>query len=227
MVGMRAGRRVMRGLFVAIGVAGASLLGGCGSSAAGGPSAPAATAGSDVLGGLVRTPTPVVRLAAVPDIAGRSFSFTAGSGAVQLFYFGYLSCPDVCPTTMADLKVALAGLGPAADRVQVAMMSVDPGRDTAENLRSYLDHFLPDARGLLPEDEVTLRTVADAFGASYSVETVDGVIEVAHSGFVYAVDERGRLLVQWPFGTPAADMTRDLTTLLARIDTGAAAEEAR
>ncbi|MEZ5260421.1 MAG: hypothetical protein R2755_01270 [Acidimicrobiales bacterium] len=58
-----------------------------------------------------------------------------------------------------------------------------------------------------------LQVVADEFGATYAVETVDGVVEVSHSAFVYVLDEQGRLLVQWPFGTPAGDMAADLRQL--------------
>jgi len=186
----------------------AVLAGACGSGA---PAVPAAADGA--LNGLVRTPVPTVSLEPVADIAGAPFTFRAEPGRMQLLYFGYLSCPDVCPTTLADLRVATDELGPLADRVDVAMITIDPVRDTAENLRAYLDHFLPRARGLVL-GEPGLRTVADAFGAVYAVEQVDGEPQVSHSAFVYVVDDAGRLLVQWPFGTPAADLRNDLVTLL-------------
>lgn len=171
------------------------------------------------LSGLVRVPTPTIVLDPVQDIDGAPFSFAADPGHLQLLYFGYLSCPDVCPTTLADLKVATEELGDAADRVDVAMVTIDPTRDEPANLRSYLDHFLPHATGLRLVEDTELRAVADAFGATYGIELVNGEPQVSHSAFVYVLDDAGRLLQQWPFGTPAEDMTADLHLLLEAEET--------
>ena len=133
-------------------------------------------------------------------------------------YFGYTSCPDVCPTTMADLRVAVESLGADAERVEVAMATIDPDRDSGEALTSYVQTFVEDGHALRTADDDLLRSATDAFGADYSVtEAEDGEIEVTHTGSVYVVDDAGRMLVQWPFGTSAGDIENDLRTLLARV----------
>ena len=94
------------------------------------------------------------------DTTGASYDFKAvTAGRPTLLFFGYTNCPDVCPTTMADVAVALRGLDPAlAVQVQVVYVTTDPGFDTPEVLGEYLDRFdadLPTAFvGLTGEQEV-------------------------------------------------------------------------
>lgn len=149
------------------------------------------------------------------------FTMRAADGELLLVYFGYTSCPDVCPTTLSDVKGALAELGPDADAVTLAMTTVDPQRDTAEVLDGYLDHFLDRYHVLRTTDPDELAAAEEVFGASSSVTTNDdGVIEVSHTGTLYAVDDQGTLLVEWPFGTPRDALVADLRILL--DDLGAA-----
>jgi len=77
------------------------------------------------------------------DTSGAAYDFTAATGGTPtLLFFGYTNCPDVCPTTMADIAVALRGLDPApAARVQVVFVTTDPARDTPAVLGEYLDRF--------------------------------------------------------------------------------------
>jgi protein SCO1/2 len=132
-----------------------------------------------------------------------------------IVYFGYTSCPDVCPTTMAGLRTVLQDLGDDADRVQVAMATVDPTRDTDEVITGYVQGFIPGGHALRTTDDAALRAVADVFGAFYQVTSADdGTEEVVHSGSVYAVDDQGRLRVTWTFGTPPADIANDIEILL-------------
>ncbi len=169
------------------------------------------------LAGLVRDPAPMVAGVSLPDVTqgGAPLAFKAPPGELLLVYFGYLSCPDVCPTTMGDIKLALARLGDDAAKVSVAMATVDPARDTPENLTAYVRTFVPDGHALRTTDPAALRTAADPLGVSYEVRTtVEGRVEVDHSAFVYIVDDEGRLLLQWPFGVKSLDMARDLQTLL-------------
>jgi len=174
----------------------------------------------DDLSGIRRTPLPTVSGTTLPDASdgGIDFDFQAASGDVLLVYFGYTACPDVCPTTLADLRVALEDLGSDAEKVEVAMVTVDPDRDTGEVLTRYVQSFVDGAHALRTDDPDRLAAAADAFGASYAVTTDDdGTVEVIHSAFVYAVDDQGRLQVTWPFGTTVDDIRSDLQILVASL----------
>jgi len=170
------------------------------------------------LRGFVLDPAPQVGGLALPDVAagGDELSLIAPPGQLLLVYFGYTACPDICPTTLSDLAVALRRLGARSDRVQVAMVTVDPERDTGDVLSGYLGHFLTArSHALRTEDPARLRTVADGFGAKYEVrKSADGEVEVGHSALVYAVDDAGTVRVAWPFGTSPRSVTKDLKVLL-------------
>jgi protein SCO1/2 len=166
--------------------------------------------------GIVRQPAPDVGSISLPDASTNGqFAAKAHADEVLVVYFGFTSCPDVCPTTLADLRFALQDMGDDADRVDVAMVTVDPGRDDGERLTAYVQSFVDDAHALRTDDPEQLQAAADAFGVSYEVTTTDeGDIEVAHSAFLYAVDSNGHIRLQWPFGTSADDLKNDLEYLL-------------
>jgi protein SCO1/2 len=85
-------------------------------------------------------------------------------------------------------------------------------------LTGYVQTFVPDAHALVTTDDERLRAAADAFGASYGVEVDDdGEPEVFHTGFLYAVDDDGKLVLTWPFGMPAADFEHDIGLLLDQV----------
>lgn len=182
----------------------------------------AACGGDDApteLAGIRRTPLPDVTGAAMPDVTrdDAPFDFVADDGELLVVYFGYTHCPDVCPTTLADLRSALRKIEPEqAERVSLAFATVDPERDTADIISGYVQSFLDDASALRTTDPDLLAAAADPFGAVYDVTTNDaGDIEVVHSAFTYVVDDQGRLVVTWPFGIPADDMANDLSVLFA------------
>lgn len=169
------------------------------------------------LAGYVREPLPAVGGLALPDESrgGEAFPMQAEPGEILVVYFGYTSCPDICPASMADVRTALGELGDLADRVAVAMVTVDPDRDTPEVLTGYVQSFVPGAHALRTDDDAALRSVADTFGVFYEVSTADdGTIDVAHTASLFAVDDQGRLRVTWTFGTPDEDVSADLRILL-------------
>jgi protein SCO1/2 len=171
------------------------------------------------LSGFIRTPAPEVSTVSLPDVSsgGDEFRFSAPSGGILLVYFGYTSCPDVCPTTLADVRKALGELGSDADRVSLAMATVDPVRDTDQVLTSYVQTFVPGSHALRTEDDDALRAAASVFGADYDVSSVGGDVEVVHTGSLYAVDDTGVLRVTWPFGTRWEDLAADLELLLGSV----------
>jgi protein SCO1/2 len=186
----------------------------------------AAACGDDgdeaALRGIERLPIPDVSEPTLPDATadGADFSFVADDGEILLVYFGYTSCPDVCPTTLADVRTALRELPEDdAERVDLAMVTIDPAVDTGELLTGYVQTFVPDAHALVTTDDDRLRAAADTFGADYGVATDDdGEPEVFHTGFLYGVDDEGRLVVTWSFGTPPDDYVNDLGILLDRSE---------
>ena len=189
----------------------AVLVAGCGAD----PS-------EETLSGFERSPTPTVNGASLPAASGggEPFNFEAATDdGLLLVYFGYTNCPDVCPTTLFDLRAALDSLPSSqSGRIGTAMITIDPERDTDDVLTRYVRSFLPDAAALRTSVDPDLRLVADAFGADYGVTTAtDGTVEVVHTGSLYAVNGSGELLVTWPFGVRSGDIARDLDILLHRV----------
>lgn len=142
----------------------------------------------------------------------------AEDDGLLVVYFGYTNCPDICPTTMSDVSVALADLPPEqAERVRVAMVTVDPERDTPEVLSEYLGWFFDRPLPLQAADTAALDAAADAFGVRYEVaEHAPGETsyEVSHSAVTYVVDDTGTVRVEWPFGFDTELMADDLASLL-------------
>lgn len=211
------------------------LLAGCGSGDGGGGATGAAdttvtvtdsavgTASGDLtvspdrtLAGIVRDPAPVVDDTVLPSLSnpGEDAVFRAAPGGLEAIYFGYTNCPDVCPTTMSDWAVSLRRLpADVAAKVETLMVTVDPERDN-DILTGYVRSFVPDGQAAGTTDADVLAAAAEPFGASYDVTTnAEGDIEVAHSGFLYLVDDQGRLVVSWPFGTDSKEMAADVLQL--------------
>jgi protein SCO1/2 len=170
------------------------------------------------LGGWVREPLPEVGSVELPDVGneGVPLAMRAPVDGLLLVYFGFASCPDVCPTTLADVGEALELLGDDAGNVEVAFVTVDPDRDAPDTLEDYVGFFVGDAgHALRTEDPAVLRAAADRFGAAYEHGVDDsGRIEVSHTAHLYAVDPAGRLLVTWPFGVEPGVLAADLAVLL-------------
>lgn len=211
-------------------VAAACALGACalGTTACGDPGSESSTPTTEAaLSGVVRTPTPNVATISLPNVSdgGRPMPLVAPPDGLLLVYFGYTSCPDVCPTTLADLKAALKAVGPDAERVQVAMATIDPKRDTAEVLDGYVKSFFPTAKALRADDEEQLTKATDALGVSYDTDYSNPEDpKVAHSGYLYAIDQAGDLRVQWAFGTVSKDLAADIELLLASPDSAQSAK---
>ncbi|SNQ48215.1 conserved exported hypothetical protein [Frankia canadensis] len=163
---------------------------------------------------------PPVRLPAITltDTAGRPWTLPAATdGRLTLLFFGYTSCPDICPTTVADLAAALSLLTPAQRaRVHVVVATTDPIRDTGPVLRHWLDQFDSSFVGLTgPADAIT--RLAGAAGVTFSTPTTaaDGGIIVPHSSQVTAIGPDGVARVGYQAGTDVADYAHDLPLLLA------------
>jgi protein SCO1/2 len=140
------------------------------------------------------------------DHAGRPRADADFRGRWLLIYFGYTYCPDVCPTDLQQIGLAIDRLGPAGEAVQPLFITVDPERDTAKHLADYVPLFHARLIGLTGSDE-QIRRVARAYKvyfAKYPIGGPDYVVD--HSSFIYLVDPAGRYVGFFPPGTPADRM---------------------
>ena len=125
------------------------------------------------------------------DQNGRIVDTVALKGRPYAIFFGFTHCPEICPTTMADMAALMARLGPEAKDFRIYFVSVDPERDTPEVLRSYLASFEPNVVGLTgTPDEIA--KVAKEFRAYYRKVPLDGGdYTMDHSAFVYLMGKDG------------------------------------
>jgi protein SCO1 len=151
---------------------------------------------------------------ALTDHTGKTRTLADFRGKVVVVFFGYTRCPDVCPTTLADLKIARERLGEDGKRVQVLFVTVDPERDTQQLLASYVPAFDPSFLGLYGDAAATVR-VAKEFKVFYQKvpgKTPDSYT-VDHTSGSYVFDPQGRLrLLVRPGNVP--NLVADLRTLL-------------
>jgi protein SCO1/2 len=159
------------------------------------------------------------------DQAGTAFPLRAEPGGLLLVYFGYLSCPDICPVTMGDTAAAFELLGDDAERVQIAFSTVDLERDTGADIVEYMTHFFTPEQihALRADDESQLQGVTYEFGAQWTIEPHEpgSFYGVAHSGSTYAVDEQGDVVWAWPFGTTGEELAASIRALLAETSPAA------
>ena len=153
--------------------------------------------------------------------ANRDTTVTAKDylGKVLLLYFGYTNCPDVCPTTLSRFKNIVSTLGPLAKPVRVLFVTVDPKRDTLEQMKSYTNYFGPEFIGLRgTQDELHALTKSYRVTYGYDKPDAHGNYEVSHSSGVYVFDTTGkaRLLIRPTDSIAAID--HDLRKLLSESE---------
>ena len=149
----------------------------------------------------------------LPDTAGRVRRLEDFRGKAVVLFFGFTHCPDVCPTTLADIAGALKALGPDAERVQVLFVSVDPERDTPELLDKYVRAF--DARIVaLRGDLAATQRTAKEFKIYFEKRKQGDSYTVDHSAQSYVLDPQGRLRLLVRHDRLAQDLPDDLRTLL-------------
>lgn len=126
-----------------------------------------------------------------PD--GEAIDARSLRGKAVLVFFGFTHCPKVCPTTLTQLSVVMKKLGQRAEKLQILLVSVDPGRDTPEVMKRYTASFGPWLLGLTGSEEA-LATLRQAYGVYAAMESSDskGAYNVMHSTAVFAFDSQGR-----------------------------------
>jgi len=139
-------------------------------------------------------------------------------GKVVLLYFGYTSCPDICPTSLASISSALNKLpSDKQNRAQVIFVSVDPERDSLEKLNNYTRYFHKNILGVTGSKE-EVDKVVHAYSASYKKVESDSAMGylVDHSASIYVIDPRGKLVKMLPHGSDPEKIAQTVQTLLNR-----------
>jgi protein SCO1 len=152
----------------------------------------------------------------LPDTSGKTRTLPDYKGKVVVLFFGYTHCPDVCPTTLAELTQALLKLGDDAKRVQVLMVTVDPARDTAPILSQYVAAFNPTFIALRPADETQLVKITKDFRVYYAKapgKTADDYT-MDHTAASYVFDPDGKLRLFARDGQGVDPWVHDLKLLL-------------
>jgi protein SCO1 len=148
------------------------------------------------------------------DHTGKARTLADFRGKAVVMFFGYTHCPDVCPTTLAELKVVKEQLGEDGKRLQVLFVTVDPERDTRELLANYVPAFDPSFLGLYGDTAATAQ-VAKEFKVFYQKAPgkTPGSYTVDHTAGSYVFDPQGRLRLFVRFGN-VPNLVADLRTLL-------------
>jgi protein SCO1/2 len=147
---------------------------------------------------------------------GKTVNLSDYRGKIVLVYFGYTFCPDVCPATLGAVTQALKQLGAKADKVQLIMVSVDPGRDTPDKLAEYVTHFNPTFIGGTNTPEEIAR-IASLYGVFYEISgqtTSNGDYLIDHTATLMAIDRDGFLKIVFPFGVTSDELADDLKYML-------------
>jgi len=136
-------------------------------------------------------------------------------GKVILLFFGYTSCPDVCPTTLAELNLALNQISEKADQIEVVFVSVDPDRDSPQVVQSYVSRFNPAFIGLSGSID-QLNPIWQEYGI-YREVVDDGSAagpDINHTARITVMDKQGHLRLSYAYDTPLEDIVHDLNLIL-------------
>ncbi len=171
---------------------------------------------SPSLHGSVIDPALAAPALVLPGTDGQTFDISQNRGKVVLIFFGYTTCTDICPATMAELHQVLAQLGSQASAVRVVFVTVDPQRDTLDHMRPYLATFDPAFIGLTGSMD-QLNQVWKGYGVYRQIQPDAGdptAYSVDHTSYIYLIDPKGRLRLTYDQGTTPQDILQDVQTLL-------------
>lgn len=145
---------------------------------------------------------------------GKQVSDKDFRGKAMMVFFGFTSCPDICPVTAATYAKVLEMLGKNAEQVAPVFISVDPQTDTPQVLKSYLANIDPRIIGLTGTEEQTAQVASNYKVYFAKVKSEAGEDEMDHSGFVYIMDKNGTYVQHFPYDASAKDITAALMDLL-------------
>lgn len=146
---------------------------------------------------------------------GRRVTEKDFKGRFMLVYFGYTFCPDICPAELQVMSAAIDGLGKKAEKVTPVFITVDPERDTVEQMKSYVSNFHKSLVGLTGSLE-DIRAVAKAFRIYYARSKDDSTTDylMDHSSIVYLMSPEGEYLTHFAYGTGVDKMVKGIAKYL-------------
>lgn len=167
--------------------------------------------------GVLTDPRQLIENFGGPSTQDTDFNLEDYRGKVVLLYFGFTTCPDICPTTLAEIRQVLSNLGEDAANVQFVMVTIDPERDTLDKLKAYVETFSTSFIGVRQEGE-TLQAMQDTFEVkAFRQELPDSAMGYTfdHTPSVFVIDKQGRWVERFLFGTSPSTIQRDIRLLLA------------
>jgi len=165
-------------------------------------------------GTVINPPLPVTDFA-LQTANEEVFRLSDQKGKIVLLFFGYTSCPDVCPVTLATFKQVYERLGEDAQKVRFVMITADPERDTPEIVSAYTARLNPDFIGLsgdITELEVIWKELG-VFVEKQDSGSAAGYL-VSHTASVYVINQNGELFMTFPYGTGVTELADDIRQTL-------------
>ena len=147
----------------------------------------------------------------ISNSSGQRYALSEQDGVITLLYFGYTYCPDVCPATVAIMSQVFESLDATPDEIQFIMISVDPERESPEEVAAYLRRFHPDFVGLWAD-----RTELDKIQTDYGIVAIREPSDnpetylITHTARVFLIDQRGNLRAHYAFGSTPDAFIADL-----------------
>lgn len=148
------------------------------------------------------------------DHNGNNVAFPAAAGKYQLVFFGYTSCPDICPTTLHKIKLVMNALK-NRDNINFYFISIDGDRDKPQQIKQFVDYFHPDIKGLTGSVH-NIKKIEKEFGIL--TRKFQGksafAYKLEHSVFMYLLNKQGKLMLMYPGSTSSSQLAGDLNLLL-------------
>lgn len=146
---------------------------------------------------------------------GNKVTQASYNGKYRLVFFGFTSCPIICPTTLFDISQTLQLLGPQSQQIQPIFITIDPKTDTVDRLRSYVTAFDINVVGLTGS-KAQIAKAASAFNVSYgrSKSKNNDLGDVYHSAYIYLMSPSGQFIDLFGYGTPPQKMAKEISKVL-------------
>ena len=175
--------------------------------------APSERSAAELMDAVMWNREPIGGPFALTDHTGKPRTDADFRGKLMLVYFGFTYCPDVCPTDLLAMGLAVDQLATAGDALQPLFITLDPERDTVEHLADYVPYFHPRFIGLTGDADA-IKHAAHAYRVYFAKAPTKDDYTVEHSAFIYLMGRDGRYLGFFPPGTSAERMAQTIRSFL-------------